>query len=74
MADPRREPNLNLEGFIAPSKAQKCDLSSGSIAFMIVCGSQADCGVFSHVSSSESLHPVWEPRNALDWRLLPGVV
>lgn len=74
MANPRREPNLNLEGFIALSKAQKCDLSSGSIAFKIVCGSQADHGVFSRISSSESLHPVWEPRDALDWRSLPGAV
>lgn len=30
MTDPRREPNLNLEGFIVLSKVQKCDLSSCS--------------------------------------------
>lgn len=58
MTDPRREPNLNLDGFIALSKAQKCDLSSGSIASKIVCGSQADRGVLSScISSSESLCP-----------------
>lgn len=30
MTDPRREPNLSVEGFIVLSKVQKCDLSSGS--------------------------------------------
>lgn len=29
LTDPRREPNLNLEGFIVLSKVQKCDLSLG---------------------------------------------
>lgn len=47
MTDPRREPNLNLEGFIAFSKAQKCDLSSGPKTSKIICGSQTDSGILS---------------------------
>lgn len=47
MTDPWREPNLNLEGFVAFLKVQKCDLSSVPIASKIICGSQTDHGILS---------------------------
>lgn len=45
--DDWREPNLNLEGFVAFLKVQKCDLSSVPIASKIICGSQTDHGILS---------------------------
>lgn len=75
--DPRREPHLNLQGLIALSKVQKCDLSSDSRASKIIAGAKLTVVLFGSLSLhseqwvTTTTGSLWELRDAPDCHPAP---